>query len=68
VSLATKGKVHTTDLLDDKVSLVVFSSFRSSEVRSPPSPLCSVSETFSLTLFSARRSTSTALCDRRSPT
>ncbi|GAA5916322.1 hypothetical protein JCM8208_007393 [Rhodotorula glutinis] len=31
VSLATKGKVHTTDLLEDKVSLVVFSSFRSSE-------------------------------------
>ncbi|KPV75417.1 uncharacterized protein RHOBADRAFT_36272, partial [Rhodotorula graminis WP1] len=31
VSLATKGKVHTTDLFEDKVSLVVFSSFRSSE-------------------------------------
>ncbi|BGP39825.1 Mitochondrial ATPase complex subunit atp10 [Rhodotorula kratochvilovae] len=31
VSLATKEKVHTTDLFEDKVSLVVFSSFRSSE-------------------------------------
>lgn len=32
-SLATKEKVHTTDLCQDKISLVVFSSFRSSEVR-----------------------------------
>ncbi|GAA6064624.1 hypothetical protein JCM10212_006069 [Sporobolomyces blumeae] len=31
VSLATKEKVHTTDLFEGKVSLVVFSSFRSSE-------------------------------------
>ncbi|GAA5993745.1 hypothetical protein JCM5350_008218 [Sporobolomyces pararoseus] len=31
VSLATKEKTHTTDLFENKVSLVVFSSFRSSE-------------------------------------
>ncbi|GAA6002115.1 Atp10p [Rhodotorula paludigena] len=31
VSLATKEKVHTTDLFENKVSLVAFSSFRSSE-------------------------------------
>lgn len=31
-SLATKEKVHTTDLFENKISLVVFSSFRSSEV------------------------------------
>ncbi|GAA6024054.1 hypothetical protein JCM11491_001615 [Sporobolomyces phaffii] len=31
VSLATKAKTHTTDLFENKVSLVVFSSFRSSE-------------------------------------
>ncbi|GAA5973296.1 hypothetical protein JCM8115_007114 [Rhodotorula mucilaginosa] len=30
-SLATKEKVHTTDLFENKISLVVFSSFRSSE-------------------------------------
>ncbi|GAA6027328.1 hypothetical protein JCM8097_002597 [Rhodosporidiobolus ruineniae] len=30
-SLATKEKVHTTDLFENKVSLVAFSSFRSSE-------------------------------------
>ncbi|GJN89200.1 hypothetical protein Rhopal_002178-T1 [Rhodotorula paludigena] len=31
VSLATKEKVHTTDLFENKISLVAFSSFRSSE-------------------------------------
>ncbi|GAA5964036.1 hypothetical protein JCM21900_001253 [Sporobolomyces salmonicolor] len=31
ISLATKEKTHTTDLFEGKVSLVVFSSFRSSE-------------------------------------
>ncbi|GAA5909892.1 Atp10p [Sporobolomyces salmoneus] len=31
VSLATKEKTHTTDMFENKVSLVVFSSFRSSE-------------------------------------
>lgn len=34
-SLATKEKVHTTDLFENKISLVVFSSFRSSEVGPP---------------------------------
>ncbi|BGP55308.1 Mitochondrial ATPase complex subunit atp10 [Rhodotorula sphaerocarpa] len=33
-SLATKDKVHTTDLLENKISLVAFSSFRSSEASS----------------------------------
>jgi hypothetical protein len=33
VSLATKTKTHTTDLFPGKVSLVVLSSFKSSEVR-----------------------------------
>ncbi|BGP00416.1 Mitochondrial ATPase complex subunit atp10 [Rhodotorula toruloides] len=31
ISLATKEKVHTTDLFENKVSLVAFSSFRSAE-------------------------------------
>lgn len=33
ISLANKAKTHSTDLFPGKVSLVVLSSFKSSEVR-----------------------------------
>lgn len=67
VSLATKDKVHTTDLFEDKVSLVVFSSFRSSEVRSLSHSVRRTSCRADAVVW-LRRSTSTALCGRRWPT